>query len=130
MNAKLKQQQEAFFQQASITSSYYDSSEILIEQVAIKKLECEKIEKKINEFIQWQASDLGKEGDLTQVDKFHKEILFKYWEAQLRQEDKAATKESRLTKEITESVYEHLLKVELIKESTSEVLSEIKLLEA
>ena len=77
MNAKLKHQQEIFCQQASITSSYYDSSEILIQQVANKKLDCEKIEKKINEFIQWQESDSGKEYDLPQVDKFHKEILFK-----------------------------------------------------
>ena len=98
--------------------------------MANKKLECEKIEKKINYFIQWQASNLGKEADLPQVDKFHKEILFKDWEAQIRQANKATTKASRLEKEITEYVCEQLLKAKLIKESTSEVLSEIQPLES
>ena len=64
MNDKLKQQQDVFFQKASITISYCDSSEILIQQVAIYKLECENVEKKINEHIQWKASDLGKEANL------------------------------------------------------------------
>ena len=43
---------------------------------------------------------------------------------------KATTKASRLTNEITESVNEHLVKFELIKESTTKVLSELKPLEA
>ena len=64
VNAKLKQKQEVFFQQASIIDSYCDSNEILIQQVAIQKLECEKLEKKINEHIQWQASNSGKEANL------------------------------------------------------------------
>ena len=65
VNDKLKQQeQDIFFQQASITKYYYDSSEILIQQVAIQKLECGILKKKINEHIQWQASDSGKEVDL------------------------------------------------------------------
>ena len=110
VNAKLKQQQEVFYQQASITSSYCGLSEILIQQVAIQKLECEKIEKKINEHIQWQALDSCKEANLPQVDKFHKETLFKDWEARIKQVEKAAAKTSRLSKEITESVCEELLK--------------------
>ena len=97
--------------------------------MAIKKHECEKIAKKINEFIQCQASNWGKEANLPQVDKFHKEILFKDWESQLRQENKAAVKTSKLTKEIIESIYEQIWKSELIKEFRSEVLSEIKSLE-
>ena len=123
VNAKLKQQQEVFFQQYYITSSYCDPSEILIQQVAIQKLECENIEKKINEHIQWQASDSGKEANLPQVDKFHKEILFKDWEAQIKQAEKETTKAFKLAKEITESVCEQIVKAELIKECTSEVIS-------
>ena len=91
--------------------------------MAIKKLECEKFEKKINEFIQWQASNSRKEVYLPQVYKYHKEILFQDWEAQLRQVEKEAKKASTLTKEINESICEQLLKAEIIKESTSEVLS-------
>ena len=122
MNAKLKHQQEIFRQQALISSSYCDSSEILIQQVAIQKLECEKIEKKINEHIQWQASDSGKEANLPQVDKLRKEILFKDWKAQINQEEKATMKASILLKDITKFVCEQLVKEELIKECTSEVI--------
>ena len=101
--------------------SYSNSNEILIQQVAIQKLECEKVEKKINEQIQWKASDSGKEADLPQVDKFHTKILFKHWEALINKEVKEATKTSKLSNEIIEYVCEQLVKEELIKEYTSEV---------
>lgn len=80
MNANLKQRQETFFLQISITSLYCDISKILIQQVANMRLECEKVENNITEVIQWQGSDAGKKVDLPKIDKFHKEILFKDWE--------------------------------------------------
>ena len=92
VNAKLKKEKEIFFHQASIIDFYFDSNKILIQKIAIQKLECERLAKKINEYIQWKASESGKEVDLPQVDKFHKEILFKYWEAQIKQAEKAAAK--------------------------------------
>ena len=106
VSAKLKKKQEVFFHQASIIDSYCDSNKILIQQVAIQKLECEKLEKKMKEHIQLQESDLGKEVDLPQVDKFHKDILFKYWEAQIKQAEKATSKTSKISNEIIESVCE------------------------
>ena len=110
VNAKLKKQQEVFFHQASIIDSYCDSNKILIQQVVIQKLECERLEKKINKHIQWQASDLGKEVDIPHVDKFHKEILFRDWEAKIKQEKKAAVKTSKLPNKIVEFVCEQLVK--------------------
>ena len=130
MNAKLKQQQETFCQQISNTSSYYDISNILIQQVANRRLECEKVEKNISEFIQWKESSAGRKDHLPKIDKFHKEILFKYWEMQLRQAEKATSKATNLTNEIIESVNGQLLNAKLIKESTTEVLPELKLLES
>ena len=122
----LNKEQEVFFHQTSIIESCFDSNKILIQQIAIQKLECERLEKKINEHIQWKASDSGKEADLPQVDKFHKEILFKYWEAQIKQAEKATTKTSN---DIIESVCEQLVKEELLKEYTFEVFSKVKKLE-
>ena len=71
---------------------------------------CENIEKEINEHIQWQASDSGKEAHLPQLDKFHTEILFKDWEEQIKQVEKATTKEFKLAKEIIEFMCEQLVK--------------------
>ena len=67
--------------------------------------------------------------NIPQVDKFHKEILFKDQETQIKQTQKAAATTSRLSKEITESICEQLVKEKLIKEYTSEVFSEVKQLE-
>ena len=64
----------------------------------------------MNEHIQWQASDSGKEVNLPQVYKFHKDILFKYWEVQIKQVEKAAKKTSKLSNEIIEFVCEQLVK--------------------
>ena len=111
-------------------SSDLDSNKILIQQIAIQKLECERLEKKINEEIQWQASDSGKEVYLPQVDKFHKEILFRDWEAQIKHVEKATVKTSMLSNEIIAYVCEQLVKAELLKENTSEVFSEEKHIEA
>ena len=44
----------------------------MIQQIAIQKLECEKLQSQIEEYIQWQDSDAGKKANLPQVDKFHK----------------------------------------------------------
>ena len=76
LNTKLKKEQEIFFHQASMIDSYCDSSKIMIQQIVIQKLECERLEKKMEEHIQWQVSDSGKQANLPQVDKLHKEILF------------------------------------------------------
>ena len=102
----------------------------MIQQVANKMLECEKVQKKISKFILWQESDIGNKFDLPKIDKFHKDITFKDWEMKLRQEEKATLKATNMTNEIIEYVNGQLLNVEIIKESTTEVLPELKILEA
>ena len=52
--------------------SYCDSNKIMIQQIAIQKLECEKLQKRIEEHIQWKDSDMGKKSNLKQIDKLHK----------------------------------------------------------
>ena len=92
--------------------------------------ECENIQKNISGFIQWKESDEGMKVDLPNIDKFHKYIIFKYWEMQLRQAGKTTSKATNLTNEIIEFVNGQILKTELIKEYTSEELPELKPLES
>ena len=73
-----------FCHQASIIDCYCDSNKILIQEIEIQRLECERLEKKIEEHIQWKVSDLGKKANIPQVDKLHKEIIFREWEAQIK----------------------------------------------
>ena len=69
--------------------SYCDSIKIKIQQIESQKLECERLEKKIEEHIHWQVSDSGNQANLPQVDMLHKEILFTEWEVQINQAEKA-----------------------------------------
>ena len=72
----LKKEQEMFCQQVSMLDSYCDSIKIMIQQIAIQKLECERLEKKIEEHIQWKILDTGKQANLPQIDKLQEELLF------------------------------------------------------
>ena len=76
VNTMLKKEQEMFCHQASMIDSYCDSNKITIQQIAIQKLECERLENKIEEHIQWQILDTRKQANLPQIDKLHKEQLF------------------------------------------------------
>jgi len=100
VNTMLKKEQEIFYHQASMIDSYCDSNKIMIQQIAIQKLECERLEKKIEEHIQWQIPDIGKQANLPQIDKLHKELLFAEWRAQINQAEKEATKTSKKSNEI------------------------------
>lgn len=51
VNTMLKKEQEVFCHQALMIDSYFDSNKIMIQQIEIKKLECEILEKKIEEHI-------------------------------------------------------------------------------
>ena len=51
LNTKLMKEQEVFFHQASMIDSYSDSSKRMIQQIGIQKLECERLEKKIEKHI-------------------------------------------------------------------------------
>ena len=48
----IKEKQKEFFHQVSMIDSYCDSKKIMIQQIAIQKLECEKLQKQIEEHIQ------------------------------------------------------------------------------
>ena len=58
----------------------------MIQQIANQKLECEKIQSQIEEYIQWQDSNARKKANIPQVDKFHKELLFTEWKTQISRE--------------------------------------------
>ena len=78
----------------------------MIRQIEIEKLECERLEKKIEEHIQQKVSDSKKKDNLPQVDKIHKEIIFTECEAQIKQAEKEAAKTSKISSEIIESMCE------------------------
>ena len=52
----IKKKQKLFCHQVSMIDSYCDSNKIMIQQIAIQKLECEKLQNKIEEHIQWHRS--------------------------------------------------------------------------
>ena len=96
----LKKEQEMFCHQASMIDSYCDSNKIMIQQIEIQKLEYERLEKKIEEHIQWQISYTGKQDNLPQIYMLHKEFLFTEWRAQINQVEKSTTKTSKKSNEI------------------------------
>ena len=95
----------------------------MIQQIEIQKLECERLEKKIEEHIQWQISDTGKQANLPQIDKLHKEFLFIEWRAQINQTEKAETKTSKKSNEIIQSICDQIFKIELLKENMFDMFS-------
>ena len=106
--------------------SYYDSNKIMIQQIAIQKLECERLEKKIEEHIQQKISDTGKQANLPKIDKLHKELLFAEWRPQINEAEKEATKTSKKSNEIIQSICDQMFKIELLKENTSDMFSGTK----
>ena len=110
VNTMLKKEQQMFFHQASMINSYCDSNKIMIQQIAIQKLEFERLEKKIEEHIQWKISDIGKKANLPQIDKLHKEFLFTEWRAQINQAEKATTTMSKKSNEIIQYICDQLFK--------------------
>ena len=119
-------QQKEFFHQAAIIDSYCDSNKILIQQIAIQKLECEKFQKQIEEHIQWKGSDVGKKANLPQIDKYQKELLFTEWKMHIAKAQKEAIRTSRKSTEAIQHLCDQLFKTGLLEENTSDVFSMTK----
>ena len=83
INTMIKKEKKLFCHRVSMIDSYFYFNKIMIQQIEIQKLECEKFEKKIEEHIQWKNSDAGRQANLPQIDKLHKELLFIEWKAQI-----------------------------------------------
>ena len=65
----------------------------------------------------WKKTEEGKRAGAPIINDSHKELLFKNWDVQLREAEKAAEEAATAAGNITDCVNENLHKVNLISET-------------
>lgn len=71
----------------------------------------------------------GRKADLPKIEESHKDLLFAYWDTQLKQAKRATVTTASATNSIIEVVNENLHSANLVKECIPRALPDIKQLE-
>lgn len=112
----------------SLPDPLCDISTSLIEKEVDRRLELEKENKKITNFLSWQNSEEGMAANLPKIQESHKEILFSKWESQLMKAERETSRARATMNGVIELVNSSLYMSNLISDcSLVKILKEKEL---
>lgn len=106
-----------------------DISVSMIEKLVDARLELEKADERLSNFLSWQDSKEGKAANLPRIQESHKEILFSKWESQLMKVERDTSRCRETTNNLIELINNSLHLSNLITYFSPGKLPKVKLLE-
>jgi len=101
----------------------------MIEKLVDERLESDKQDERLTNFLSWQDSKEGKAANLPRTQESHKEISFSEWESQLMKVERATSRCKITTNNLIELVNNNLHLSNLITDCSPRKLPKVKLLE-
>jgi len=80
---------------------------------------------RIFEFIEWQETEDGMKSNLPENEGTHKDILFIDWDAKIKQDELAVTRESGVSNNIIKAVNHILFATNIIKEGNTKEMPDL-----
>lgn len=97
---------------------YLTTSNQLTDKVIDKRTEFTDHNTKTSKFIKWKETKDGRKANLPEIKETHKDILFTYWDARIKQAELAVARETRVSKNIIKVVNHTLFVTNLLKEGS------------
>lgn len=101
----------------------------MIEKSVDARLELEKTDEILTNFLSFQDSKEGKTANLPQIQESHKEIIFTEWESQLMKTERETSRCRSAKSNLVELINNSLYLSKLIRECSPSKLPQVKSLE-
>ncbi len=129
MTKALSRQLDIQCHNISLAIPLCDISTSMIEKLVDARLELDKSDEKLTNFLSWKDSKEGKDANLPRIQESHKEILFSEWESQLMKVERATSRCRATTNNLVELINNNLHISNLITDYSPGKLPKVKLLE-
>jgi len=122
LNSLLSKQQDLFFQRMSHVTPYLITSDQLTDKAIDQRTGFNDLNTKIYEFFEWKENEEGRRANFPEIEETHKDILFTYWDARIKQAELEFAREAGVEKNIVKAVNHTFHTTNLMKEGNPKML--------